>query len=46
MVIVKWSYKLEELVDNIYNPLFSGLYKEEDESLVNWSGGKRDAKIN
>ena len=32
--------------DNIYSPLCSGLYKEEDNSLVPWSGTDPDAKMN
>ena len=32
--------------DNIYSPLCGGLYKEEDDSLVPWSGTDPDAKMN
>ena len=32
--------------DNIYSPLCGGLYKEEDNSLVIWSGTDPDANMN
>ena len=38
MVIVTWSYKVEGYKDNIDAPLCGRLYKEEDDSLVTWSG--------
>ena len=38
MVVVKLSEKVEGSGDNIYSPLCGGLYKEEDDSLVPWSG--------
>ena len=46
MGIIKWSEKVEGSGDNIYSPLFGGLYNEEDEYLVPWSGTYSDAKIN
>ena len=46
MVVVKWSDKVEGSGDNIDLPLYSGLYKEEEDSLVPWSGTDPDAKIN
>ena len=46
MVVVKWSDKVEGSVDNIDNNLCGGLYKEEDDSLVPWSGTDPDAKMN
>ena len=46
MVVIKCSDKLEWYGDNIYSPLCSGLYKEEDDSLVPWSGTYTDAKMN
>ena len=46
MVVVKWSDKVEGSVDNIDNHLCSGLYKEDDDSLVPWSGTDPDAKMN
>ena len=36
MAVVKWSEKLEGYGDNIYSPLYGGLYKEENNSLVLW----------
>ena len=33
---VQWLYEVEVLVDNIDNPLFGGLYKVENVSLVPW----------
>ena len=46
MVVVKWSDKVEAYGDNIDSPLCGGLYKEEEHSLVPWSGTDPDAKIN
>ena len=46
MVVVKWSDKVEGSRDNIYAPLGGGLYKEEEDSLVNWSGTDPDANMN
>ena len=46
MVLVKQSDNVEGLVYNIDNPLCGGLYKEEEESLVPWSGIDPDAKMN
>ena len=45
MVVVKWSEKMKGSGDNIYSPLYGGLQKEEDESLVLWSGTDPDAKM-
>ena len=38
MVVIKWLEKVEGSGDNIYSPLCGGLYKEEEDSLVPWSG--------
>ena len=46
MVVVKWSEKVEGSGGNIDSPLCGGLYKEEDDSLVPWSGTDPDAKMN
>ena len=46
MVVVKWSEKVEGSGDNIYSPLCGGLYNEEDDSLVPWSGTDPDVKMN
>ena len=46
MVVVKWSDKVEGCGDNIDSPLCGGLYKEEEDSLVPWSGTDPDAKMN
>ena len=46
MVIVKWSDKLEGYRYNIDSTLCGGLYKEEEDSLVSWSGTYTDAKMN
>ena len=37
-MVVKWSDKVEGSGDDIHLPLCSGLYKEEEDSLVPWSG--------
>ena len=46
MLVVKWSDKVEGSGDNIDAPLSGGLYKEEDNSLVTWSGTDPDANMN
>ena len=46
MVVVKWLEKVEVSGENIYPPLCSVLYKEENNSLVPWSGTDPDDKIN
>ena len=46
MIVIKWSDKLEGYGDNIDSPLCGGLYNEEENSLVPWSGTDPDAKIN
>ena len=46
MVVIKWSDKVEGSGDNIYSPLYGGFYKEEDDSLVPWSGTYPGAKMN
>ena len=38
MVVIKWLENVEGSGDNIYSPLSGGLYKEQDYSLVPWSG--------
>ena len=46
MVVVKWSDNLEGYGENIYSSLCGGLYKEEEDYLVPWSGTDPDAKMN
>ena len=46
MVVVKWSDNVEGSRDNIDSPLCDGLYKEEGNPLVPFSGTDPDAKIN
>ena len=46
MVVVKWSDKVEGSGDDTDSPLCGGLYKEEEDSLVPWSGTDPDAKMN
>ena len=46
MVVIKWSEKVEGSGDNIDSPMCGGLYKEEDDSLVPWSGKDTDTKMN
>ena len=46
MLVAKWSDKFEGSGDNIDSPLCGGLYKEEENSLVSWSGTDRDSKMN
>ena len=46
MVVVKWSDKVEGSGDNVDAPLCGGLYKENDDYLVPWSGTDQYTKIN
>ena len=46
MVVVKCSDKVEGSGDEIDSPLCGGLYKEEEDSLVPWSGVDPDTKMN
>ena len=46
VVVVKCSDKVEGSGDDIDSPLCGGLYKEEKDSLVSWSGTDPDAKMN
>ena len=46
MVVVKWSDKVEEYGNNIDSHLCSGLYKEENNSLVPCSVTDPDSKMN
>ena len=46
MVVVKWSDKVEGSGDDIDSPLCGGLYKEEEDSLVPWSGTDPDTNMN
>ena len=46
MAVVKYSDKVEGSGDDIDSPLCSRLYKEEEYSLVPWSGTDPDAKMN
>ena len=46
MIVINWSENVEGSGDNIDSPLCGGLYKEEDDSLVSWSGTDPDAKTN
>ena len=43
MVVIKCSEKVEGSVYNIDSPLCGELYKEDDDSLVPWSGTDLDA---
>ena len=46
MAVVKWSDKVEGYEDNLDAPLCRGLYKEEDDSLVTWSGTNTVSNMN
>ena len=46
MVVIKCSEKVEGSVYSIDSPLCGELYKEDDDSLVPWSGTDLDAKMN
>ena len=46
MVVVKFLDKVKWSREDIDLPLCSGLYKEEEDYLVPWSGTDSDAKMN
>ena len=46
MLVIKWLEKVEGSVDNIDSSLCVGLYMEEDNSLVTWSGTDPDTNMN
>ena len=46
MLVFKWSDKVEGSGDDIDLPLCGVLYKEEEDSLVPWSGTDPYAKMN
>ena len=46
MLVIKYSDKVEGSGDNIDSPLYGGLYKEEEDSLVPWSETDSYAKMN
>ena len=46
MVVLKFSDKVEGYIYNIYAPLCRVLYREEENSLVTWSGTDPDVKMN
>ena len=46
MVVIKWSEKVEGSGNNIYSPLCGRLYKEQEDSLVPWSGTDPDDNMN
>ena len=46
ILVINWSDKVEGSGENIDSPLCGGLYKEEEDSLVPWSGTDPDAKMN
>ena len=45
-MVVKFSEKAEGSGENIYSNLCGELYKEEDGSIVPWSGKDTDSKTN
>ena len=46
ILVINWSDKVEGSGENIDSPLCGGLYKEEEDSLVPWSGKDTYAKMN
>ena len=46
MVVIKWSDKVKGYGENIDSPLWVGLYKQEEDYLVPWSGTYPYAKMN
>ena len=46
MVVIKWSDAIKEPRVKVDGQLCGGLYKEDNESITNWSGTDPDAKMN
>ena len=46
MVVMKWSDEIKEPKVNVDGPQCGGLYKEDNESIIPWSGTDPDAKMN
>ena len=45
MVVIKWSDAIKGPRVKLYGPLCGGLYKEDNWSIVTWSGIDPDAKL-
>ena len=46
MVVIKWSDAIKGPRDKVDGPQCSGLYKEDNGSIIPWSGTNPDAKMN
>ena len=46
MVVIKWPNAIQGRRVKVDGPQCSGLYKEENESIISWSGTDPDAKTN
>ena len=46
MVVIKWSDAIKGQRVKVDGPRCGGLYKEDDESIILWSGTDPDAKMN
>ena len=46
MVVIKWSNAIQGRRVKVDGPQCGGLYKEDIESIISWSGTDPDAKMN
>ena len=46
MVVIKWSDAIKGQSVKVDGPQYGGLYKEDNESIIPWSGTDPDAKMN
>ena len=46
MVVIKWSDEIKGQRVRVDDPQCGGLYKEDNESIIPWSGTDPDAKMN
>ena len=46
MVVIKWSDAIQGRRVKVDGPQCGGLYKEDNESIIPWSGTDPDAKMN
>ena len=45
MVVIKWSYAIKGQRVKFDGPQCGGLYKEDNESIITWSGTDPDSKM-
>ena len=46
MMVIKWADAIKGRRVKVDGPQYGGLYKEDNESIITWSGTDPDAKMN